>query len=62
MANKINYDSIEIQGIDKRDYPDFCDAHVIYAEYKNGQVLTDEEMEEINAGELILEDLTKYIF
>jgi hypothetical protein len=37
---------IDIEGIDMRDYPDFCDAFLVGATYK-GRELTDEELERI---------------
>jgi hypothetical protein len=40
-------DSIELDGIDTRDYPDFCDAYIAYAEYK-GRVCTDAELDKLN--------------
>ena len=40
-------DNIEVDGIDTKDYPDFCDAFIAYAEY-DGREMTDEELEEIN--------------
>ena len=39
--------SVEIDGIDMRDYPDFCDAFMTYAEY-DGKEMTDEMIEYIN--------------
>lgn len=35
-------ENIEIEGIDIKDYPDFCDAFIAYAEY-NGEELTENE-------------------
>lgn len=35
---------IEIDGIDTRDYPDFCDAYVSAAWYEDGTELTEEEL------------------
>jgi hypothetical protein len=35
----------EIDGVDTRDYPDFCDAYFSYAEFENGVALTDAELE-----------------
>ena len=29
--NKLDLDSIEISGVDMKDYPDFCDAYISYA-------------------------------
>jgi len=40
-------DNIEIDGINMRDYPDFCDAYVSCADY-NGVEMTDEQLDEIN--------------
>lgn len=37
--------NIEIEGVDSRDYPDFCDAFIAYAEDENGNPLTEEELE-----------------
>ncbi len=41
----VNMSTVEIDGIDTSDYPDFTDAHVYYAEWKNGIQLTDQELE-----------------
>lgn len=54
---KINRSSIEIDNVDRRDFPDFADAHVSYAEFKNGTSLTDEQLVELtellmDSGEL----------
>ena len=39
---------IEVDGVDSRDYPDFCDAHFSYAVYEgSGIELTDEELDQI---------------
>lgn len=37
---KYDYD-----GVDHKDYPDYCDVHIIYAETKDGHVLSDEELD-----------------
>lgn len=39
--------SIEVEGIDHSDTPDFVDAFISYAEY-NGEKLTDSELEILN--------------
>ena len=43
--NKV--DNIEVDGIDTRDYPDFVDAFISYAEI-DGVELTDEQLDELN--------------
>lgn len=35
---------IEIDDIDTRDYPDFCDAYISCAAYDDGTLLTEEEL------------------
>jgi hypothetical protein len=40
-------DNIEIDGIDIKDYPDFCDAYILSADY-DGVPMTDEQLDEIN--------------
>ena len=37
----------EVDGVDLKDYPDFCDAYFSYAEFANGVKLTDEELDEL---------------
>jgi len=38
----------ELEGVDTRDYPDFCDAFVSWAEWDDGQELTEAELDELN--------------
>jgi hypothetical protein len=45
---RIDMSSIEIDGVDRSDYPDFVDAHVSYAQYKNGAALDELELEKLN--------------
>jgi hypothetical protein len=51
IGKEIDYDTIEIDGIDTSDYPDFCDAYISYAEYTDGTPLTDEELERMTEEE-----------
>lgn len=37
--------SIQVDGVDTRDYPDFADAYATYAEFEDGTPLSDEELE-----------------
>ena len=61
---KIDYkkiDNIEIDGIDTKDYPDFCDAYIVSADY-DGKPMTDDQLDEINEDgdfqhECIMNDL-----
>jgi hypothetical protein len=40
-------DNVEVDGIDTRDYPDFCDAYISYAEYK-GKEMTEAQLDRLN--------------
>jgi len=44
----IDYSSIEIDGIDERDAPDFVDSYISYAEWNDGTELTDKDLEQLN--------------
>lgn len=39
--------NVEFDGIDHRDYPDYCDAYVSYAAWDDGTPLSNEEIEEM---------------
>ena len=46
----MNYDlidNIEVDGIDTNDYPDFCDAFIVSADYE-GKAMTDEQIDTLN--------------
>ena len=52
QANKIildysQIDDVEVDGIDTRDYPDFCDAFIASASYM-GRDMTEEELDKLN--------------
>jgi hypothetical protein len=44
---KINWRSLEFDGINPKDYPDFSDAYVTYAEYADGTPLSESEIEKM---------------
>lgn len=46
-GKKVDVGSIEIGDVDMRDYPDFSDAYIEYAEYTNGKALSEEECSEL---------------
>ena len=50
LEKKMDYkkiENIEIDGIDTKDYPDFCDAYIVSADY-DGVPMTEEQLDEIN--------------
>lgn len=40
-------DDVEIDGIDRSDYPDLCDAYISSACFKDGTPLNDDELDYI---------------
>lgn len=47
--------NVEVEDIDRNDYPDFSDAYISYAEY-DGEPMTDEQLEELNQDGLFVYD------
>ncbi len=47
--------NIEVDGIDTRDYPDFCDAFIASMDY-GGRPATDEELDLINEDQSFVYD------
>lgn len=43
-------DNIELDGIDTKDYPDFCDAYISSADY-NGVEMTEAQLDRLNEDE-----------
>jgi len=44
-GKSVNIRSIEVDGVDTRDYPDFSDSYATYAEFEDGTPLSDQELE-----------------
>lgn len=47
QGRNIKIGSLEVDGIDSSDYPDFCDAFFSYAEFEDGTALSDTELDEL---------------
>jgi hypothetical protein len=45
---EIDFSSLEVDGIDTKDYPDFSDAFICYGEYTDGTPLEDVDLEALN--------------
>lgn len=56
----MEYTNVKFEGIDHKDYPDYCDAYITYAE-SNGVPLTDEQLEDLNDSETKYDLLIKYL-
>ncbi len=65
MTSKFKYKlftDVAFEGIDHRDYPDYCDAFIASAEY-DGRDLSDEELDELNEDtDLVYELLTDNLY
>tara|TARA_R110000823_G_scaffold238469_1_gene363800 strand:+ start:344 stop:529 length:186 start_codon:yes stop_codon:yes gene_type:complete len=54
-------DNIEIDGIDTADYPDFCDAHILSADY-DGVPMTEKQLDKLNEdGDYVYEQVMEYL-
>jgi hypothetical protein len=69
MENKINLEqvdlkSIHVEGVSMADYPDFVDAYVDSANWKDGTPLTEEQCEQLTdeAGYLVNEIAHESLF
>lgn len=59
MQRKVEVDlsTIELDGVDIKDYPDFADAFISYAEDYEGNELTESELEELNKDSSFVHEL-----
>ncbi len=54
-------DNIEMEDVYTWDYPDFCDAYILSADY-DGVPMTDEQLDELNEdGDYIYECVLNYL-
>lgn len=54
--------NLQFEGIDYKDYPDYCDAYVVNADYE-GEPMTEEQLEELNEEhDFVHEKLLNHIF
>jgi len=60
--DKSKVDNIDVEGIDTKDYPDFCDAYIASADY-NGVPMTEAQIEELNNDyEFLYDAITNAVF
>jgi hypothetical protein len=61
-GRKIRCSSLEVDGVDSSDYPDFCDAYFVYGEYEDGTELTDDDLCELTEiyGDVVNEMAYEY--
>ena len=64
--NNVNVIDVEIENVDMKDYPDFCDAYISEAKFTNGKSLTDEQLVDLQEqnpeefNELVLDEFISY--
>lgn len=44
---RLDWNTVEVDGVNTWDAPKFCDAFFSYAEYHDGTPLTDEELDKL---------------
>jgi len=55
-------ENIEIDGVDTKDYPDFCDAFIVSASYSDRD-LNDAELDELNEdSDFVYDQVIKHLF
>ena len=52
-------DNIEFDGIDHKDYPEYSDAYIVYADY-DGKPMTEEQIESLSS-DFVYEKLIEYL-
>lgn len=60
--SNIDEASIILDDINTRDYPDFSDAYISYAEFKDGTPLTDEQLDELNRDSSFIHEMVMKLF
>jgi hypothetical protein len=57
-------DHVEVDGIDLRDHPDYADAYIARAWWKNGNEFTEEEIEQLHNDhvDFVYDCIYNYIF
>ena len=64
--NNLKVIDVEIENVDRKDYPDFCDAYISEAKFTNGKSLDDEQLVELQEqnpdefSELVLDEFLSY--
>ena len=55
-------DNIEVDGIDTKDYHDFCDSFIASADY-DGKPMTNEQLDELNEdSDFVYECVQNHLF
>lgn len=63
--NNLEVTDVEIDGVDMKDYPDFCDAYIESAKFvSSGKELNDDELIKLQEDnpELFFEDVMETVY
>jgi hypothetical protein len=59
----VDTQSLVLDGIDTRDYPDFCDAYFVEGFYLDGTEIPDDILEELsNDSDLVHQKIIDHIY
>ena len=62
ISLRLPISDIEVDGIDTRDYPDFCDAYIDKAQV-NGRKATDWELDQLSDdGDLVYSEVERVLY
>lgn len=56
---EIDFSTLQVDGIDTRDYPDFCDAFICYGEYTDGTPLEEVDLQALNDDASLIYELVE---
>lgn len=54
--------NVVLDGLDLEDYPDFCDAYIVSADY-DGEPMTDDQIDKLNEdSDLVYTKIEEFLF
>ena len=63
--NNLEVTDVEVDGVNQKDYPDFCDAYIEAAKFvSSGKELNEDELEKLQEenADLFFEDIMEQIY
>lgn len=59
---EIDWDTIEIDGVDLNDAPDFSDAYFAFGKFKDGTNISEQELEELSLSDAKYQVINKLFY
>ena len=54
--------NVVLDGIDFEDYPDFCDAHIVSADY-DGEPMTEDQIDKLNEdSDFVYTEIEEFLY